>query len=59
MMIRALFGVVGIINSDGEAQELLSIARSLIDAGSMGSGSGLEQAEDRLRDVLSWIGRWL
>ena len=42
MMIRVLFVLAGPINSDGETKELLSLAPSLIEAGSI--ASGLEQA---------------
>ena len=45
MMIRVLFVLASIINSDGEVQELLSMAPLLIEAGSMrqwlGSRDGL------------------
>ena len=47
MMIRALFGVVGRINSDAEAQELLSIwlhCLLKLDQHHAMCGSGLEQA---------------
>ena len=43
MMIRALFGVVGLINSDGETQELLSRGLHCLLMPNQ-IGSGLEQA---------------